>query len=281
MKAKIFVCMACMAVLCYAAGCKKGTVAADAFPAETGINAEVETRPHDLIAVTRNVNEAVQGYYVALPSLYQQTTKRYPAILFLPGGGQGGNGSTELSYLALDGMMKLVLQKEFPPNVVAGGTNYSFIILSPQFNRQPSGSELLSVFEHMKNNYRIDSTRIYVSGLSNGGLLASELAALIPKKVAALVTMAGVFSDESMAAKCRAMAAASLPIWSFHNQDDFLIPSAYTVNFINTIRSYKPAVSPRLTLFSSSIHDAWTPAINPAYRENNMNIYEFMLKYRR
>jgi dienelactone hydrolase len=281
MKAKIFVCLAGMAALLYASGCRKKTAVGEEIPIETGIDAEVETRPHDLVAVTKNINGSVQGYYVALPSLYQQTTKKYPVILFFTGGGQTGNGSSDLPLLAKDGIMQLVVQKKFPPNVESAGRNNSFVIFCPQFTKQPTAAELLSSFEYMKANYRIDTTRIYMSGLSNGGVLASELTALIPQKFAALVTMAGVFSDPSMASKCSTLVAARLPVWSFHNQDDFVIPSAYTVNFINMLRAYKPAIIPRLTIFPSPTHDSWTPAINPDYRENKMNIYEFMLKYHR
>lgn len=281
MKAGTIMRFACAVLLLSAISCRKKTVAEEQVPPETGINAQVETQPHRLVGVTRNLNSSTPGYYVALPSLYDQTTKKYPAILFFTGGGQTGNGSTDLPLLAKDGMMQLVVEKKFPPNIVSGNRNYSFVVFCPQFSRQPTGEEMVNVYEFMKNNYRIDSTRIYISGLSNGGVLASETAALIPAKFAGLVTMAGVFSDINMSAKCGKMVAASLPVWSFHNQDDFVIPSAYTIAFVNTLRSYKPKINPRLTIFPSPTHDAWTPAINPAYREDNMNIYEFMLQYHR
>lgn len=281
MKARALLCLACMALLFTAIGCRKKSVVTEPLPPETGINAVVETQPHKLVAVTRNINASTPGYYVALPSLYDQTTKRYPAILFFTGGGQLGNGSTDLPLLANDGMMQLVVNKTFPPNIVSGDRNFSFVVFNPQFSKQPTAEELLDVYDFLKKNYRVDTTRIYMSGLSFGALLADETAALIPSKFGALVTMSNAISDAAMSAKCAKMVAASLPVWAFHNKDDQNIPSAFTVTFINTLRSYRPKIDPRLTLFASAEHDAWTPAINPAYRENNMNIYEFMLKYHR
>jgi hypothetical protein len=48
--------------------------------------------------------------------------------------------------------------------------------------------------------------------------------------------------------------------------------------------SFHPAIPPRLTEFEPMGllgHDAWTRATDPHYRENNKNIYEWMLSYHR
>jgi hypothetical protein len=51
------------------------------------------------------------------------------------------------------------------------------------------------------------------------------------------------------------------------------------------INSLDPVVVPRLTIFDQSTalmkHDAWTRATDPSYRENGMNIYEWMLQFKR
>jgi hypothetical protein len=54
-----------------------------------------------------------------------------------------------------------------------------------------------------------------------------------------------------------------------------------TERFIDMIGTFNPAVPPHLTIFNVYGHDAWTTALNPGYRENGMNIYEWMLQFSR
>src|SRR5690349_3326334 len=74
-------------------------------------------------AVSNRVNEVVYGYYSTVPSLYNQTSKKYPLLIFLPGAGQLGTTAGELSYLLNDGVDKLVAEKKFPPNFQVGEKN--------------------------------------------------------------------------------------------------------------------------------------------------------------
>ena len=43
--------------------------------------------------------------------------------------------------------------------------------------------------------------------------------------------------------------------------------------------SENPINPPKLTIWPSGGHDAWTRAVNPDYKENGKNIYEWMLQY--
>ena len=266
-------------LLCLFAACQKSPEAD--IISVLRANDQIETEPATLVPMVRTINPAVGGYYVGLPSLYNQTTKRYPFILFLAGGGQAGNGALDLPLLLNDGIVQLLDEKIFPPNFNVNGANYSFIIMTPQFLRTPTSTELLSVVDYAKKNYRIDTTRFYLSGLSYGGILSSEIAAIEPSKYAALVTMAGSLSDSALSSKCSRIAASNLPVWALHNLGDPVIPSSTSKNFVNTIQTFHPPITPRLTLFDGTVHDCWTKSINPSYRENGMNIYEFMLQYHR
>ncbi|MBS1567069.1 MAG: hypothetical protein JST39_21990, partial [Bacteroidetes bacterium] len=50
-------------------------------------------------------------------------------------------------------------------------------------------------------------------------------------------------------------------------------------NFIAWINAANPKVAPKRTIFTSNLHDAWTKAQDPNYKENGMNVYEWMLQY--
>jgi hypothetical protein len=75
------------------------------------------------------------------------------------------------------------------------------------------------------------------------------------------------------------IAKGNLPVWVFHNTDDPSINSSVSKNFVEMINNDHPAIPAKITLFKAAVHDAWTKAIDPAFREDNMNIYEWMLQY--
>lgn len=231
--------------------------------------------------VTFSINNKISGFYVALPSNYGQTTDKYPLLLFMPGAGQFGNGSLDLPLLLNAGPVQLVDEKVFPGTFHVNDKDYSFIVLTPQPKAVPFNSDIADCIDFAKSRYRIDSTRIYLSGLSLGGVAICNLAAAVPSKIAAIVSMAGVSLDYASTDKCEKIANNNLPVWAFHCEDDPTINVSNSKGFISKIASYRPAIMPKLTIWPNGGHDAWTRALNPSYKENGMNIYEWMLQYHR
>ena len=261
------------------ASCKKNNITLP--PGVIDYNLMIETEPPVQTGVTQEINALIGGYYSALPAYYTRSTKNYPLLIFLPGGGQLGNGSADLPFVLNDGAAQMIRDKKIPGNFNVNGKNFSFIILSPQFSRYPSNQEIASFIEFAKKAYRVDSTRIYLGGLSMGGIVTTDFAAAYPNLLAAIAPMSGVFAVEGSEDKCAAMAAANLPVWEFHNNDDPSINAELARNLVARINSHNPKVPARLTLFSAAIHDSWTAALNPLYKEASMNVYEWMLQYTR
>ena len=249
-------------------------------PPVIDINEVVETEPHILTPITKAINPVIHGLYSAVPANYSKTTKKYPLIIFVAGGGQLGTADIELRYLLQDGLMKLLAEKKFPPNFNVNNKNYSFIVLTPQLSQVPTNEQMLSFLNYAKANYRIDESRIYFSGLSMGGIVASDMGAAYASQIAAIAPIAGVFY-EGVTAKCEQIAKGRLPVWTFHNDDDPQINVLVAEYFTAEINSFKPAIIPRLTIFKAYGHDAWHEALNPAYKEEGKNVYEWMLQYSR
>jgi predicted peptidase len=234
-----------------------------------------------LKGVTTEVNNAIGGYYVATPSNYDSTSDRYPLLFFIHGGGQYGNGAVDLPSLLRDGPAQLVDEKRFPGTFTSGGKTYSFIVFNPQVRRYPGVEDLADCLEYVKKNFRIDTTRIYVAGLSIGGVETTNLAAFLTTKIAAISPMGGVFLDYASTNKASVLAAASIPIWAFHSENDPVINISDVRAFTAKVNSYSPKIPVRLTVWPSGGHDAWTRALDPTYKENGMNVYEWMLQYHR
>jgi len=241
-----------------------------------------ETKPANLIPFTREVNENVGGYYMGIPVRYDSTDKLYPLLLFIPGAGQFGNGGIDLPKLLKEGPIQLLEEKIFPPNFKVNDQNFSFLIAAPQFRNYPGTGHLKSFIDDIKKRYRVDTTRIYIAGLSIGGRMTCDFAAEYPTELAAIVPMAGVSSNSTdLAEKTRKIAAANLPVWVFHNEDDFIFKISEPITFVSKLNSFLPQTRAKLTTWPTGGHDAWSKASDPKFTENNLNIYEWMLQYKR
>ena len=259
------------------ASCKKdGVAASPEVSFKLDINNVVELHPAIQKPYSIAVDYDILGYYAAVPYNYDLTTKSYPLIVFIPGGGQYGNGSTDLPVLLNDGMAQLLDEGTFPPSVTVDGKTFSFIVLTPQLTQYPSIQSLDNFITYAKKNYRVDTSRIYLAGLSIGGELIGEVAGYYPSQIAAIVPMSGEATGLDV---CASIANNKIAVWDFHNSNDPAISIVESDNFIIRINNNNPAIPPRRTIFQAAVHDSWTAAINPNYKENSMNIYQWMLQY--
>jgi predicted peptidase len=272
-----------------ATACSKNTDNDPAKPATPGTtpgttvdnpaNNVVETKPPVQKGITVNVNGNIGGYQEGLPARYDSTTKRYPLLVCIHGIGELGNGASDLPNAAWPGTPGMLRTKTFPASFTVGGKNYSFIVIAPQFKAWPSAKDVNDMINYSISKYRIDTTRMYVSGLSMGGGVTWDYAVAYPSRIAAIVPMCGASGPSD--AKAKKIADAGLAVWAFHNEDDPTVSVDNSKGWVSKINSYKPAIPAKLTLWPTGGHDVWTKATNIATKENNMNMYEWMLQYSR
>ncbi|HVB03342.1 MAG TPA: GDSL-type esterase/lipase family protein, partial [Chitinophagaceae bacterium] len=229
-------------------------------------------------------NGNVRGYYETLPANYSTGSGTYPLIIFMHGMGQLGTGdSTDLPLVwnYTYSLPSYIHDGLFNNNFTVKGSNYSFIILMPQFKNWTGGTDVENMINYAKANFRVDPTRIYVVGFSMGGGASWFYASTSAYKhqTAAMVSIAGALAPTvSMA---NVIASANLPVWAFHDSLDNVVPLSWSQGWVNDINTYVPAPNPlaRLTIFDSTGHEGWTKACNPAYTVNNQNIYQWLLSY--
>lgn len=242
----------------------------------------IETDPPLLFPVITRINANVGGYYVALPAHYLESGEKYPLLLFMHGAGVYGNGGSDLSKVLVEALPKVLNDKLFPASFLVNGKRYSFIVMMPQFAKNPDNiDEVMSVLAYAQANYRIDPKRIYLTGISSGSVAGGYVCAAYPSQFAAIAPVAGITGSEQ---GCQNMVDAKLPIWAFHNNNDQRINTNFTKDFVSMYNSLDPAIPARLTLFSPYgplNHNAWTKAMDPNYKEEGKNMYEWMLQYTR
>jgi predicted peptidase len=239
----------------------------------------IETAPPSHKPVSATVNNNCSGYYETLPSRYDSSTKRYPLILFIHGIGELGNGTTDLSKMIRAGLPRLINKKAFPADFEVNGKHYSFIVISPQFKKWPANADVNGVLQYALKKYRVDTSRIYVTGLSMGGGVTWEYSAQYGSSLAAIVPVCGGSWPDTK--RAQALASFNLPVWAFHNNDDATVPVSYTLDYVSKINSFHPGVLAKATTWPTGGHDSWTKAYDPATKENGKNVYEWMLSYTR
>lgn len=242
-------------------------------------------------AVYDNISEAVKAYYEYLPQGYPAAGVKYPLIIFVHGFGERGPGTPATLPLVLrNGIPKLINDGTFPTSFTVNGQTFRFIIVSPQFAATgfPSVNDINNMINYAVAKYPIDINRIYLTGLSMGGGVTwyyPGYNTYFSNRIAAIVPVCGAVDTDSPTQTFYAnnIAATNLPVWATHNRGDGTVGVERTdsmVKFINT-RSNPPNPLAKKTIFEVGGHDAWTQTYNPSFRENGLNIYEWMLQYRR
>lgn len=238
-------------------------------------------------AVTAKIDPYVSGYYESLPVDYStNTTKKYPILIFLHGKGEIGNGSTGLPLVLRNGPPKLLNEGKFPSSFTVGGKNYSFIVISPQinvYNYSISNTVVSDVIAYCKQKYRVDEQRIYITGLSMGGSFAWTFVGGNKANADIIAASLLVCSGASASAGAvKNIATSKLPVWITNNSGDPIMSATAATAAAAAINAYVPAPPKAvLSIFNASGHDAWTKTYDPAFKQNGLNVYEWMLSYSR
>lgn len=153
----------------------------------------------------RPVKDSIPGgydFWVYTPQDYYYSLDSTPVIIFLHGRSLCGRNLNRVKrYGPLDAIVK--------------GRQIDALVLVPQ---NPGGSwkpdKINDVLEWTKKHYPMDSTRVYVIGMSLGGYGTLDFAGTYPDKVAAAMALCGgsTLKDVSGLGK--------LPLWIMHGTAD-------------------------------------------------------------
>ena len=194
-------------------------------------------------------------YLLYLPENYSSKDD-WPLMLFLHGAGERGD-SLEL------------VKTHGPPKLVETNKSFPFVLISPQcpegdrWSSEKQLEFLTALLDDIVENYRIDSKRIYLTGLSMGGYGTWSLAIKHPNKFAAIAPICGGGNPEKVCEIKR------VPTWVFHGAKDNVVPLKRSEEMVSALKACDGNV--QLTVYPEENHDSWTETYD------NPKLYEWFL----
>ena len=199
-------------------------------------------------------------YLLFLPESYAQSTnQKFPLILFLHGAGERGN---DLDSVKRHGI----------PKIVETNPDFPFIAVSPQCPEDSWWtSELHTInglIEEVVEKYQVDTSRIYLTGLSMGGFGTWSLASMYPERFAAIAPVCGGGEVRQIL-----RSLVEMPIWTFHGQKDDVIPFSRSEEIVTALKKHGSSI--KFTIYPEAGHDSWTKTYD------NPELYKWFLKHSR
>lgn len=202
-------------------------------------------------------HQSTLNYLLYLPEDYDNTDKQFPLLLFLHGGGESGRDTAKLGIHG-------------PPKLIREGKKFPFIVLAPQnpyVRKHWDIQAVIELLEMVIQSHKVDSSRIYLTGLSRGGHGAWSLIMNYPDYFAAVAPICGA------APTAYHMWIPDIPVWIFHGQDDPVIALEESLDMYTRLKEAGKNV--KLTIYPDTGHDAWTRTYE------NPELYEWLLQQHR
>ncbi len=175
-------------------------------------------QPGKMAAVTGKVSNGYDFWLYAPQAYFDQPNDKFPVVIYLHGARLCGRGLRSFhKYLTLD--------------AIAKGRDIETMVIAPQ---NPGGGwkpeRLNNVLEWVVNNYNVDTTRIYVVGMSLGGYGAMDFVGTYPHKIAAAMALCGGCTLNDV------QGLGTLPFWIIHGTADRAVTVGQSKKVVNALK---------------------------------------------
>lgn len=199
-----------------------------------------ESLDHRLVAqsFTSKTEESLK-FWLHLPEGYNESEEKFPMIVFLHGGGESGD---DLEKVKIYGIPKMIL----------AGARFPAVVIAPQNPRiQGLWDDKLvhALIQDQIEKHRIDTDRIYLTGISRGGFAVYRLAVQYPDMFAAAVIVAGG-GPTPFARWCK-----EVPFWFFHGDYDIIVPAEEARRLVKAIKA--AGGTAKYTNYHAGHHNVW------------------------
>lgn len=208
-------------------------------------------------------------FQIMLPEGFDPS-KQYPVVLFLHGAGERGDDNNV--QLNNGGKLFVEHRADFPAIVIfpqAPKDDYWAVVEADRShlpftfdypftgeNEVPPTKALegvMALSDWVTDQPFVDTSRLYLVGLSMGGMGSYELLARKPDVFAAAVVICGGANAE-LVDNIR----ADLPLWAFHGGADDIVVPEYNLRMVNGLKQQGNPV--KFTVFEGVNHNSWDSA---------------------
>lgn len=191
------------------------------------------------------------GYALHRP---MNTKEKKPLIIFLHGSGEKG---TDIEKVKIHGPFKYLKEHTLDAYVLA-----------PQCpdNEEWDSEVLYQLILKIQKENKIDSDRIYLTGLSLGGWGTWNLAFAHPEMFAAIVPIAGFVELLQIEEACK---VAKIPTKIYHGLLDDVVKVDYAISIYKELKKCDSS-NVELTIFDDAGHDSWSRVYD------NQEIYNWL-----
>lgn len=214
-------------------------------------------------------NSDTMPYRILLPKDFD-SAKQYPMILFLHGAGERGNDNEKQLVHGAKMFLEDSIRNKYPAIVVfpqcpknSFWANIAMRVVDSVTNKrilmyredgEPTKAMVLlqGLYRDLKEKYTPDDTRLYVGGLSMGGMGTFEIARRLPDNfVAAFAICGGANTATAPQLKNTAW-------WIFHGMKDDVVDPQNSIDMAKALKDAGAEV--KLTLYPDANHNSWDDA---------------------
>lgn len=207
--------------------------------------------------------------YRSLAPLNQKTGKKYPLVLFMHGAGERGNDNEKqlthgaqlfLNPYNRDRYPAFVIFPQCPENAFwsySQTPRYQDGVMPSQLRETPEITAVMELLRKYVASGQVDTKRIYVMGLSMGGMATFDLAVRYPDFFAAAVPICGAVDVSRFTQK------PSIKFRIFHGDSDPTVPVACSRAAYRRLTELGAKAA--YTEFPGVGHNSWNPAFSTPY----------------
>ncbi len=158
------------------------------------------------LAAMRGTVPDSYNFWLYAPREYLYENHKVPVIIFLHGASLCGNNMQKVRRYGL-------------LHAIAKGRYYPCMVIAPQNSGGSwSPKKIAGILDWVEEHYDVDTTRVYVIGMSLGGYGTLDFVGTYPQRVAAAMALCGGSTLKDMSG------LADVPLWILHGTADRAVP---------------------------------------------------------
>ncbi len=233
---------------------------------------------------------AHMGYYEHLPVHYSDDpNQKFPLIVFIHGWGRARFLNNYTQQVPLSSLAAVNLAGLIDGSYGAWDPSRPFIVLSPQkcldaLTYGVTAARMKLFVDYAVHTYKVDPSRIYMGGHSQGSGDTWDYVTNYPHQLAAVFPISGGYGTSS------GCLLKETPAWAFNGQADTTVPYQNQVDTVSSINGCNPVERAKVTVIPGAGHDdAETDVLTlsalgqglPPYDVYDQSIYDWLLNHSR